>query len=127
LKKSKILFLTVGVVIIGLLVLLGSTIFSTEISNYFNRTEFDSEEWKNWEESENEPSLRWNMVNDLRKKHELIGMNTKEVIELLGEPNSLNKKYMSYHLGMSGHMIDTGTLFLELENGIVVKIKLWHG
>ncbi len=124
---SKIIILSVGITITGLLVILGTTLFSPEISNYFNRIEFNSENWKNWEETEKEPSLRWDMVHDLKRNYNLIGMNTNEVKELLGEPDSENKKYLSYHLGMSRHMIDTGTLFLELERGIVTKVKVWHG
>ncbi len=112
---------------IGLIVLLSTTIFSPEISNFFDRTEFDSEEWKNWKETENEQSLRWNMVHDLKSKYELVGMNAKEIKELLGKPNRENKNFLSYHLGMSGHGIDTGTLYLELKNEIVVEVEIWHG
>jgi len=67
------------------------------------------------------------MINDLNKNYELIGMKISEVEELLGKPDSENKEFVSYYLGMSGHGIDTGTLFLEIKNGIVVELEVWHG
>lgn len=67
------------------------------------------------------------MVHDLRKKHELVGMNKIEIIELLGKPDSKNEEYISYQLGMSGHMIDAGILYIELKKEIVDEVKVWHG
>jgi len=48
LKTSKIIFSIIGITLIGFALLLSKTIFSPEISNYFNRIEFDSEKWKTW-------------------------------------------------------------------------------
>jgi len=119
--------LIIGITVIGFSVLLSTTVFSPEIQNYFNRIEFDSEKWKNWQETENEPSLRWNMISDLRSDYDLIGMKISEVEKLLGKADNENRKFISYYLGMSGHGIDTGTLFLKIENDIVIEIKVWHG
>lgn len=126
-KRKHIIGWVLGITILGFITLFASFIFSPEINNYFNRIEFDSAKWKNWEESETNPSLRWNMVHDLVKDHELVGMNLNEIKELLGKPDHENKKFISYYLGMSGYGIDTGALYLELRKGIVVEVRIWHG
>lgn len=87
------------------------------ITNYFSRTEFDSEKWKTWKENEVEMSLRWNMIADLEDNHDLEGMTDKEIVDLLGEPDSKVKAEWTYYLGMAGHGIDTGTLTLNLKMG----------
>jgi len=71
---------------------------------------FDSDKWKNWVETEDTWSLRWDMMNDLRQQHELIGKSKSEIIELLGEPaDNMNSEFL-YSLGYSGNGINTGTL-----------------
>lgn len=104
-------------------------IFTPDINNYFNRIEFDREQWINWEETETTASLRWNMVYDLTSKYELTGMTRSEVIELLGPPDDEFeiKASMYYHLGMSGHGIDTGTLIIKLKGDKVIDYKIRHG
>lgn len=126
-NNQKTITIIISIVVVVLAISISQFIFQPEINNYFNRIEFDSEQWKNWEESETDLSLRWNMVHNLRKEHELVGMTINEINELLGKPDRENKNFISYHLGMSGHGIDTGTLYLEMKNGIIIEVKLWHG
>ena len=83
-----------------------------DIANYFNRTEFDSDKWKNWEMTEDEGTLRWDMVVDLQHDYELDGMTEEEIIKLLGEPGSKSAVEWTYYLGMARRGIDTGTLSL---------------
>ena len=126
----RIIKIIAGLIVFGIIGYFGFVsyfVFSPDIENYKNRTEFNSELWKNWEETEETASLRWDMTHSLTKKHELIGMSTVEVIELLGKPSGQSKSGLRYYLGMSRHWIDTGSLVMELEDGKVVNYKIWHG
>lgn len=81
---------------------------------------FDSEKWKNQVESEANWSVRWDMMNSLRKNYELKGMTKSEVIELLGEPSQKYNSTFSYDLGPSKRGINYGYLELTFnEKGIV--------
>ena len=126
-KVLKIFILTVALGIVGYLLFIFFHVFSPEIYNFTHRTSFDSEKWIAWEETIKEPSLRWHMVKNLTKENELVGMSIREVKELLGQPSSENNNFISYYLGMSGHGIDTGTLYLTIKDGIVIEYKIWHG
>lgn len=89
---------------------------------------FDSDRWKEWEESETEWSLRWDMMNSLRNNYYLVGMTKKEVVELLGEPDSPSNLHFSYYLGYSKRGINTGSLELFFNSeGVVTRIKVWEG
>ncbi len=89
--------------------------------------EFESEKWKNWVETETTASLRWDMRNDLLRKHELVGMSIIEIVDLLGEPENSSKNEFRYYLGMARSGIDTGSLILTIESGVVIKHAIWHG
>ncbi|MEP1034397.1 hypothetical protein [Ekhidna sp.] len=102
-------------------------VFEGDIANYQNRIEFDSGVWKNWEESEATMFLRWDMRHSLLDKHKLVGMSVSEVFELLGEPSRRSSSEMSYYLGMARSGIETGSLNLTLENGIVTDYRIWQG
>lgn len=101
--------------------------FSPDITNYHSRVEFDQEKWKVWKETETTVCLRWDMAHDLLKRHDLIGLTSNEIIDLLGEPDRKNKIEIRYYLGMSRHGIDTGSLILTIENDIVIDYTIWHG
>jgi hypothetical protein len=85
---------------------------------------FDSEKWKNWEETESTLFLRWEMRNDLLENHDLKGRSQKDVIKLLGEPENKSKDNFRYNLGPTGRGINYGTLILELENDTVKNYKI---
>jgi hypothetical protein len=101
--------------------------FNPEINHFLNKQEFDSELWINWEETENEPNLRWKMVDNLIKTEKVKGKTTEELIELLGEPNSVNSISLSYYLGMTGRGINTGSLRFEIKDGRVIDYAVWQG
>ena len=121
----RIIIWVIGIVIIGYVLFVATMVFSPTVNDYLNRTEFDSDKWKSWEESESELTLRWDMVSDLTSDYELVGMTVQEVESLLGEPNQLSKDSFYYYLGSLG--IDTGTLHLTIENGVVTDYKVYRG
>lgn len=90
---------------------------------------FNSENWKNSELNlEENWSLRWDMMNDLRNQYEIIGMNKTEVIKLLGNPESKTDTEFSYYLGYSKRGINTGNLTLTFDkNNKVTKIYVHQG
>ncbi|KXX71303.1 hypothetical protein [Flammeovirga sp. SJP92] len=92
-----------------------------------HRIDFDSEIWKNWVETESTMSLRWDMRKDLLKKHKLINLNEREIIELLGEPEQRYSNTYQYNLGVARHGIDYGTLTIEFENEKVIDFKISRG
>lgn len=91
---------------------------------------FDSQKWKTADLNlEGNWSLRWDMMNNLRDDYELIGMSENEITRLLGKPddNSSTGKAFRYYLGYSKTGINTGSLTLIFENGIVTRINVWQG
>ncbi len=50
---------------------IGYYVFESDIAKY--SVEFDAERWKNWQESELEFRLRWEMIGSLCWKHKLVG------------------------------------------------------
>lgn len=119
--KTTGLLLAIGVGVYFLFVL--SVAFKPTLYNYFSRTEFNSEKWRNWEMTEDTMTLRWDMVDDLQNNYELDGMTETEIIKLLGEPESKTIIEWIYDLGMARRGINTGTLSLTFENG---KVKTHH-
>lgn len=114
-RITKYGFLIFGITILVWILLKGSIVYER----------FDSESWKNWRESETELSLRWDMMNNLRNKHELIGKNKSEIIELLGIPNTKLEYEFGYYLGMARYGIDIGNLTIKFnEKGTVTEFKV---
>ena len=117
-KKTKIAILLFSILII--------TGFS--LRGKISGEKFDSEKWKNWENTEEEWSLRWDMMNSLRKNYELKGMTKNEIHKLLGKPDSETKNELSYYLGYSHNGINTGRLTLYFnENNTVIDFDVWDG
>ena len=89
------------------------------LANRFTEpVKFDSEKWKT--ESESEMTLRWDMMNSLRKNHNLKGMSKTEIIELLGEPTQNYNSSFNYDLGPSKRGISYGYLELTFNEKEVV-------
>ena len=89
------------------------------LTNRFTEpVEFDSQKWKT--ESETEMTLRWDMMNSLRKNHKLKGMTKAEVIELLGVPTQSYNSSFNYDLGPSKRGINYGYLELTFNEKEVV-------
>lgn len=79
---------------------------------------FESQKWKTANmNSEENWSLRWDMMNDLRNDYQLIGMSKNEIIKLLGGPDNKSESFSQfrYSLGYAHFGIDTGTLIIEFE------------
>ena len=95
----------------------------------FPHEKFNSEVWKtanlNLEEN---MTLRWDMMNDLRNRYTLVGMTKKHVIDLLGAYGDNTSGEFRYYLGYSKRGINTGTLIITFnEKDIVTEIEVWQG
>ena len=95
----------------------------------FSHEKFTSDSWKNSNlNTEENASLRWDMMNDLRNHHDIVGMNKTEVKNLLGNPDSETRNEFNYYLGYSKHGINTGTLWLIFDkNNKVIKVFVSQG
>lgn len=112
------------------LVLIAGTVLLAAIWNVTGSTnvKFEQDRWKNWVETEAELSLRWDMVENLQKNHELIGMTRSEVRDLLGQPNVGDAAEISYYLGMARKGINTGHLKLTFgDDQLVSEVSVWDG
>lgn len=104
------------------------TLIAFVLKGKITHERFDFERWINWTESEAEWSLRWDMMNSLRNNHELIGKTKREVLQLIGKPESETNSDFRYYLGMSKRGINTGSLTIKFnENGIVTNFSVWQG
>ena len=111
-----------------LLILGAIAIIGFALKGNSTHEQFDSEKWKNWTESETELSLRWDMMNSLRKKNELNGKTKSEIIELLGVPENQSSESFRYYLGMAKHGIDMGSLVIKFNKiNIVSNYYVWNG
>ena len=90
---------------------------------------FNSELWKTANlNAEENMTLRWDMMNDLRNKHKLVGMTKSEIIGLLGDPSDTASSEFRYYLGYSKTGINTGTLIVTFnDKNIVAEIRVWQG
>jgi len=112
-----------GLLTFGTIIIIGFA-----LKGNITHEQFNSEIWKNWTESETELSTRWDMMNSLRKTHELNGKTKSEIIELLGNPENQSNENFRYYLGMAKKGIDTGILIIEFnKNNIVSNYYVWHG
>lgn len=121
-KILKPVIITIGILLICGFFLRGK----------ISHKKFDSDKWKNSDlNSEENWSLRWDMMNSIRNNHDLVGMQKNEIISLLGEPDdstSEKENHMYYYLGFSHQGINTGNLYLNLNyKGIVTKISVIQG
>lgn len=89
--------------------------------------DFNSDEWKNWVETEATLDTRWLMHKDLLKKYELKGVSRDSILDLLGKPNTKTNDKDYYQLGTTGRGINTGTMVITFENDSVVDIKVNDG
>ncbi|OYU56811.1 MAG: hypothetical protein CFE25_06190 [Chitinophagaceae bacterium BSSC1] len=117
-KKKQIIFL---IVLIAASILL--------IKGKITQENFDSNIWKTANLTlENNWSLRWDMLNDLRNNYKLVGMTKNEIINLLGEGDNKTNYEFSYYLGYSKSGINTGRLIIYFNNkNVVTEIKVFQG
>jgi len=85
-------------------------------SAYGYISNFSRHKWDNYEE------LRMYMIEDLEQRHQIIGRNEQEIIEILGEcttTSEYNGKFrFEYYIG--DDLIDPYTYDVIFDNGIVV-------
>lgn len=88
---------------------------------------FNQTDWKNWTETEATIDSRWLMHKDLLNKYQLKGISKDSIINLLGEPNSINNNSYFYQLGATGRGINNGTMIIVFKEGSVVKVDINEG
>jgi hypothetical protein len=97
------------------------------VSDYASRTTFESGTWKNAEASPE--GIRIRMVDDLLRKHPLVGMPRAEIDQLLGVPRETDYfadyEYV-YWLGPERGLIpiDSGWLGIKFSNDVVSEAQL---
>jgi hypothetical protein len=89
------------------------------VKDYANRISFDATKWQNEELVHSRNPVRIRMVDDLLKKHSLVGMTKENLIVLLGAPPKTG--YFSnydfvYWLGL-------GRGFGSLDEWLVIKFR----
>jgi outer membrane protein assembly factor BamE (lipoprotein component of BamABCDE complex) len=68
------------------------------------------------------------MMNDLRNRHKLVGMNRDQIVDLLGNPTNKTLSAFYYDLGFSKRGINTGSFTINFnEKGIVKGFRVWQG
>lgn len=117
-------------VIVMYTAIVGIAIMGPIISDYTNRTEFDSAAWKNRElVYDQENPVRLQMVDSLREEYQLVGMTREEIETLLGEPRPTlyfsNYDYV-YWLGPERGPwgIDSEWLAIQFEDNAVTEAKI---
>ncbi|MDP5027460.1 MAG: hypothetical protein NWQ14_04480 [Flavobacterium sp.] len=91
---------------------------------------FEPQKWKTAKMNSDENwSLRWDMMNSLRNDYQLIGMSKNEIVDLLGVPNNKSESFAKYRysLGYAHFGIDTGTLIIEFEKDSVKNYTVIRG
>ncbi|MFC7445282.1 hypothetical protein C7H62_0515 [Mesoflavibacter sp. HG96] len=99
------------------------------------KTKFDQKEWLKHNNDNNHKNPRWNMLTDLRENYLNKELNKTEIINLLGKPFELEKRYvelkndtlnlMLYPVGAySGFGIDFDFLAISIDENDK-KIDVW--
>ena len=89
---------------------------------------FNSEQWKNWKETEKDAMLRMEMIGSLMMNLRFNSRGKKEIIDILGEPNDYDENKFRYFLSMSGTGINTGALIIYFNaSGNSTNIEFWEG
>lgn len=97
-------------------------------SSWWNRTSFDRNEWLNWSYESVSLSTRWDMIVDIQRTHDFVGISKGGVIQILGKPDVSNASDFGYDLGYSRSGINTGYLKFETDaNNVVINLTVWDG
>lgn len=118
-KINQILLIAIAIIICGF-----------GLRGKISGEKFDSKKWKTADLAlEDNFSLRWDMMNSLRNNYNLIGMSKSEIITLLGKPDEsfTTQNTFRYYLGYTHTGINTGSLIITFDNGIVSEISVWQG
>jgi hypothetical protein len=117
-KKFRIPLIIVGIILTAFM-----------LRGKIPHEKFNSEVWKtaNLDLEEN-MSLRWDMMNDLRNRYKLVSMTKKQIIDLLGNGGDPGSSEFRYYLGYSKTGINTGMLEVTFsDKDIVTEIRVWQG
>lgn len=123
----KIILWSIGIVALGYVLLIGFLLFGPRLISYSQRTSFESSEWKSHLKDRDPVKLR--MVDDLLSHEKLIGMDIKEINQLLGKPPATGyfKDYnYVYWLGPepSAFGIDSEWLGIKFLDRKVIKVDI---
>lgn len=117
-----------GAQVLGVCILLGVIFAMPALKDYAAREQFDPVGWKA-ENTHSAKGIRVHMVDDLLRKHALVGMSQGQLEALLGVPPS--SEYFQeydyvYWLGQERgpFAIDSEWLVVKLENGSVAKARV---
>ncbi len=117
-----------GAQVLGMCVIFGIIFGMPVVKDYASRQPFDPIVWKA-ENTHSAKGIRVHMVDDLLRKHALVGMSQSQVDALLGVPPSSEyfREYdYVYWLGQErgAFAIDSEWLVLKLEHGSVAKAEV---
>jgi hypothetical protein len=89
-KRSKVsrIFIILGIIFILFTSPIWLTVTNLVYEDWKFRLQFDSLVWKESLTKESVEPVRLRMIDDLLRKHALVGMRRSEVISLLGTPPS---------------------------------------
>lgn len=79
---------------------------------------FSRQKWKHYQR------LRIYMIDDLEKKHQIIGKTGEEIVDLLGEPYRYETDNVVYEYYVGDSIIDPYGYRLTFENNTVKKAEL---
>jgi hypothetical protein len=124
--------LFIGLVLLGLAGLVAGPFwffFGDDIREYFGRVPFESAAWRDGERIDFEDSVRLRMVDDLLRRHHLVGMSKAEIDELLGPPTETGgfAGYdYAYLLGPERAFFRTDSewLVIKFDQGRVVEARV---
>lgn len=102
-------------------------VFTCLILSSCHDISFDSDKWKNWEESEKNMRMRLDMTDDLITNYNLVGKSYTEIVGLLGQPEQKCDRedcLIQYNLGPCRRFgIAYGVLDIKFNNGKVIKVE----
>ena len=120
-----------------IILLIGNILLGSQIENYMNQEDFDASLWR--ESHEVSEDIMWppklKMVDSLIESKILDNLSRKEVVELLGlpdsdqRPNHKNKNEIYYYLGPERGFISIDSEWLSIsfnENEKVERYWLWR-
>jgi hypothetical protein len=117
--------------IVGTLVLAGVGV--AYLGGYFDRIPFDSATWKGEEPANccapGPRTIRQRMVNDLLRRHNLVGMRRAEVEALLGaRPRYADESVYEYALGPYTDWFETDceVLHIDFRQDFVIAVHVGH-
>ena len=91
-------------------------LFGWQVTEWLNRRPFDAGAWQAAKEKWQDP-VRQRMVDDLLRRHRLVGMTRERVVELLGESDTTDYFRdwdLVYWLGMERSWISIDSEWLVL-------------